>query len=128
MKRNASPSDRHEEVRARLLDEQARLARSLERWEVGAAEHRRRVGERDPCAYLGVAAAREESDEAARAHAAERGQAVLREIEAALLRLEANPERFGRCERCGETIPPERLKLLPQTRRCSACVNDGNAA
>ncbi|MDQ3555790.1 MAG: hypothetical protein M3409_03300 [Gemmatimonadota bacterium] len=78
----------HEAIRTRLLREQARLTRSLERWAAEAAEHRLRVGERHPCAYLGAAAAREETDEASRMHAA------------------------------------ERLELLPQTRRCGACVDD----
>lgn len=118
----------HEAVRARLRQERARLSRSLERWGAEAAEHRRRVGERDPCAYRGEAAAREEIEAEARTRATERGCEALQEIEAALRRLESEPERFGRCGRCGDVIASERLELLPQTRRCRACAeSDGTA-
>ena len=28
---------------------------------------------------------------------------------------------YGRCERCGETIPPERLEAMPRARLCVPC-------
>ena len=28
---------------------------------------------------------------------------------------------YGTCERCGSTIPPERLEILPHTRFCVSC-------
>jgi DnaK suppressor protein len=45
----------------------------------------------------------------------------LQKIEAALARLEADPEAFGDCEECGDAIPPRRLELMPWTTLCVAC-------
>ena len=28
---------------------------------------------------------------------------------------------YGRCETCGDKIPPERLKIMPEATRCVAC-------
>ena len=41
------------------------------------------------------------------------------EVVAALGRLDAGT--YGRCERCGQTIPVERLEALPTARLCVAC-------
>ncbi|HWY88388.1 MAG TPA: TraR/DksA family transcriptional regulator [Gemmataceae bacterium] len=46
-------------------------------------------------------------------------QQVLNAILVALNRLEAGT--FGRCERCGNDIPEERLKALIYASRCVAC-------
>lgn len=40
------------------------------------------------------------------------------EIEAALERLYAKPERFGICEDTGQQIPFERLEIIPWARTC----------
>lgn len=45
---------------------------------------------------------------------------VLAETEGALDRWRAGA--YGRCERCGERIDPERLAALPATRRCRPCT------
>jgi DnaK suppressor protein len=45
----------------------------------------------------------------------------LYEIDAALQRLYAEPERFGSCESCGRPIPFERLELMPAARTCVGC-------
>ena len=42
---------------------------------------------------------------------------ALSEIDAALHRLEEGA--YGRCERCGEPIPWQRLEVLPMTRICT---------
>lgn len=39
-------------------------------------------------------------------------------IDEALERLARDPEAYGKCEACGETIPAERLDLIPWTRFC----------
>jgi RNA polymerase-binding transcription factor DksA len=39
----------------------------------------------------------------------------------ALRRLYATPEKFGRCETCGEEISFERLDALPHARLCIRC-------
>ena len=43
-----------------------------------------------------------------------------REIDAALKRVEDGS--FGRCESCGEAIPPERLEARPFARLCMKCA------
>ena len=50
----------------------------------------------------------------------EREEQLLREIDAALRRLEQG--RFGACELCGEEIPERRLRALPWTRLCLRCA------
>ena len=42
----------------------------------------------------------------------------LREIDAAITRLRANPQEFGRCVVCGAEIAAERLELVPWAQRC----------
>jgi RNA polymerase-binding transcription factor DksA len=42
------------------------------------------------------------------------------EIDAALARMQSDPDAFGRCVTCGCDIPPARLDLLPATRYCAA--------
>ncbi|MCX7669769.1 MAG: TraR/DksA C4-type zinc finger protein [Anaerolineae bacterium] len=50
----------------------------------------------------------------------ERAQQHLAEIEAALEQLELGI--YGRCERCGKPIEPERLAVLGHTTVCSQCA------
>lgn len=45
--------------------------------------------------------------------------AIYAEITAALDRMDE--ETYGRCERCGEAIPVERLEAVPTTRLCVTC-------
>lgn len=44
---------------------------------------------------------------------------VLEDIDDALRRVRAAPDEFGRCERCGRPIAPERLELVPWARFCA---------
>ena len=46
----------------------------------------------------------------------EDAQSQLRDVEAALLRLEAG--EYGTCSVCGKTIPVERLEAIPWTTLC----------
>ena len=46
-------------------------------------------------------------------------QVMYAEVLAALAR--AGDGTFGKCERCGEEIPIERLEALPTARLCVAC-------
>jgi len=43
----------------------------------------------------------------------------LVEIDAALARIEAG--NWGHCERCGSAIGRDRLRALPEIRRCLSC-------
>ena len=43
----------------------------------------------------------------------------LDDVQAALHRMEAGT--YGKCERCGKEIAPERLEAIPAARLCMAC-------
>ena len=43
----------------------------------------------------------------------------LENVQAALGRIEKGT--YGKCERCGKDIPPERLEAVPAARLCIAC-------
>jgi RNA polymerase-binding transcription factor DksA len=45
----------------------------------------------------------------------------IEEIKEALERNESGD--YGRCEVCGQTIDPERLRILPHTTRCVRCAS-----
>ena len=45
-------------------------------------------------------------------------------IEAALRRLDEEPDEYGRCVDCDEWIPLGRLKLMPWAQRCVPCESD----
>lgn len=49
---------------------------------------------------------------------------VLGEIDAALGRLDDGS--YGTCERCGATIPVERLEIVPYARYCVTCQQSGD--
>lgn len=49
------------------------------------------------------------------------GQAEIRQIEAALHRIETGD--YGFCAKCGAEIGEARLDVLPQTPFCRACAN-----
>jgi len=45
---------------------------------------------------------------------------AVEEIDAALARIEAGA--YGKCQRCGKSIPIGRLRFLPATRYCAECA------
>lgn len=47
---------------------------------------------------------------------------TLKRIEAALRRLDRDPDEFGICEDCDEDIPLRRLELMPWTTVCVKCL------
>jgi DnaK suppressor protein len=46
---------------------------------------------------------------------------VLVRVEAALKRLEEEPDDFGNCQDCGDGIPEGRLKAMPYAELCVDC-------
>lgn len=46
---------------------------------------------------------------------------LLYHIDEALRRIYKTPQRFGKCEECGEEIGLERLDALPHARLCIRC-------
>lgn len=84
----------------------------------------------DFAAAARVQASDDEHDEDASAMAFERSQAAVllesahdhaTEVRAALARLDAGT--YGRCERCGQDIAPERLEARPIARLCIRCAS-----
>lgn len=53
---------------------------------------------------------------------------VLRRVNAALQRLEDDPEMFGLCEECEEPIPPRRMELMPYVELCVRCQSEREEA
>ena len=47
---------------------------------------------------------------------------TLAQIEAALKRIERDPEDFGMCEDCDKAIPIKRMVLMPWTTVCVVCL------
>ena len=99
------------EARARLVDERAQAFDEVEslrgRLEVKGSYG---LGEGDPMIYqweLNLALL-------------ERAQKHLAEIDEALAQLDMGI--YGRCERCGKPIEPERLAVLSHTTVCSQCA------
>lgn len=103
--------DQLAEARARLLAERAEVLKELEqlrsRLEIKGDYE---LGEGDPMIYQW------ELNLALR----ERAEQHLVEIEEALEQLEQG--LYGRCERCGKPIEPERLAVLTHTTVCSQCA------
>jgi len=104
-------TDQLVEARARLLAERAAVLKELEQ-----LRHRLEtkgdygLGEGDPMIYeweLSLALR-------------ERAEQHLAEIDEALEQLDMG--MYGRCERCGKPIEPERLAVLSHTTVCSQCA------
>ncbi len=99
------------EARARLLAERAEVLAELESLRVRLEmKGNYGLGEGDPMIYEW------ELNLALR----ERAEKHLAEINEAIQQLEMGI--YGRCERCGKPIEPERLAVLTHTTVCSQCA------
>jgi DnaK suppressor protein len=99
------------DVRARLVAERAEVLEELEALRARLeTKGDYELGEGDPMIYQW------ELNLALR----ERAEQHLAEIDQALAQLESGG--YGRCERCGGPIDPERLAVLPHTTLCSQCA------
>ncbi|MGB0112461.1 MAG: TraR/DksA C4-type zinc finger protein [Ilumatobacteraceae bacterium] len=96
------PTDIEAALRAELTATQAKLERATSEYEALRADSDTIQEDRDS-AHQFVAEA----------------QALVDAAERALARFEAGD--YGRCERCGEPIAPERLEAIPDTVTCRAC-------
>lgn len=109
-----------EGVRQRLLSELAAAAQAIARLErahgqmIEASESSNADDEHDP---EGATIAYERQQLESMTFRARRSEADLR---AALAELDAGT--YGRCERCGNPIGPERLEARPQARTCIGCA------
>lgn len=88
---------------------------------VRAARERLAQEHEDQSAHLARLLA--EPGDATEAHTRDAMLATTREslaqLSAALTRIDEG--RYGKCEECGEAIPPERLEIRPQARFCVPC-------
>jgi RNA polymerase-binding transcription factor len=111
---------RYDAIRARLEDERSSVERQLA--EHGAVDEQ------------GVSVSMNEGFADSAQATAERSQLLSmieqlrahhREVVAALERFDAGS--YGKCERCGETIPIERLEAIPTARLCVRCKQETGA-
>ncbi len=106
-----TPDNAIAEARARLMAERAEVLDELETLRARLeTKGDYGLGEGDPMIYqweLNLALCK-------------RAEKHLAEIEEALEQLEMGI--YGRCERCGKPIEPERLAVLPHTTVCSQCA------
>ena len=99
------------EVRARLEAERAEVVEELEALSARLeTKGDYELGEGDPMIYQW------ELNLALR----DRAEQHLAEIDQALEQIKTGA--YGRCERCGRPIDPERLAVLPHTTVCSKCA------
>jgi len=103
--------DPNADVRARLVAERAEVIEELEALRARLeTKGDYELGEGDPMIYQW------ELNLALR----DRAEQHLIEIDQALEQL--NSGGYGRCERCGGPIDPERLAVLPHTTVCGKCA------
>ena len=100
-------------TKERLLEELAEAQRELAYWQ--------RQMEQKPDFGLGTGSTGADLWEMAMVRS-EQVSERIQAIEEALARLEE--DSFGRCERCGGQINPERLEILPETTLCIDCARE----
>jgi DnaK suppressor protein len=116
----ALTASQRNQLEQRLHDERARALRSLNRSVDESADEsdEDQAGDLSKMpthqADLGTDTMQEELD----ASNATRISRQVAEIDAALQRLYADPERFGTCEKTGAPIPWARLEIIPWARTC----------
>jgi DnaK suppressor protein len=105
-----------EVLRERLSGEQGELLRQLQ--DLGARQDA--DGIEDPLLEAGFADAGQATAERVNLLTMVKSlRDTLREVEAALERMDAGT--YGRCQKCTQQIPEERLEALPATRLCIVC-------
>lgn len=108
------------EIEARLLEERDRLQEDLNTALEESRENRAEESGDLSRLKSHPADAGSQADEAdTDLRIAERATERVNRIDAALNRLRDQPDTFGRCEVCGETIAAARLRLVPWTTRCA---------
>lgn len=99
-----------EEARRRMLERRARLLRSalieqeLSREALSSVERGDSPG----------------ADEAVAVELGDHDRRELREIDAAIARMDGGT--YGRCERCGHAVGRQRLRAVPEARLCVGCA------
>jgi DnaK suppressor protein len=111
----ALPKKKVTELRKRLETERDQLTEQAERLEADFLDESWKETRSEDDAFAGTATfERERTMSLAR-----NSRAVLAQIEAALDRIEEGT--YGRCIRCEEHIPADRLEAIPQAPYCMEC-------
>jgi RNA polymerase-binding transcription factor DksA len=107
-------------LESRLHEERARALEDLNRalGERSAEDVQDRAGDLTLVPFHAADRGTDTMNDELDASNATRASRELAEIDAALARLYAAPDRFGRCEDTGADIPFERLDLIPWARTC----------
>ena len=106
-------------LEARLQEERARVLRILQRTDEGReGTLAERAGEVSNIPFHLADLGTETYEQEMNGVFAQRASDELQQIDDALRRLYESPERFGLDEETGETIPFERLDLIPWARTC----------
>jgi RNA polymerase-binding transcription factor DksA len=102
----------------RLLEERERVRRDLQRFATGEEDEDQqdRTGNLSKVPFHPADLGTENFDQELDASNASRQTRELEEIDAALERMYAHPERFGIDERTGREIPFARLDVIPWAR------------
>jgi len=111
--------EQRKHLEQRLVEERARLAKSLDRYEEeSGTSSRDSDGDLTSMPFhmadQGTDTYQQEFD----ASNAARQSRELSEIDYALQKLYQQPERYGICENTGADIPFERLDIVPWARTC----------
>ncbi len=117
--------DQLEHLEERLLEERARALKELGSYDEALAREPAE-GDGDLSSYS-FHMADQGTDAMEREKAflfASKEGRLLRRVDGALRRLYREPERYGRCESCGEEIAFERLDALPHARLCILCQEE----
>ena len=103
-------------IRDGLMDERASLLSQVQGLDAEAdVKNWRDGGFDDDPADSGSASFERETAQSLSLHA----RRLLEQIDDALRRMDAGT--YGRCERCGEWIEPERLEAIPYAHLCLEC-------
>ena len=109
----------------RLLEERARaqalLTRTLDAW--SAEDEQARAGDLTLMPFHAADRGTDTMDTELEAAGATRVSRKLAEIDAALARLYATPEQFGRCADTDGWIAFERLDVVPWARTCAQAAH-----
>jgi DnaK suppressor protein len=111
--------DQRKHLEQRLIEERARVARSLERYRASTRDsEQEQSGDLSLYRFHLADEGTDTFDQELSASNAARQTQELNEIDDALHRLYHQPETYGRCERTGAEIPFERLDVIPWARTC----------
>lgn len=116
--------DRREKFESILLDARKEAHADLHRFEKEEAQPQSVSGGNTARFTGGADAASDVQEEEADFIQISRLSDRVEEIDEALRMLADDPDDFGSCRRCGETIAEKRLELVPWASHCASCAEE----